>query len=412
MNLRVVRWVDRYLGIPLVYLLFLLKKISGRLPGATAAHDCRRILLIKFWGVGNVVMLLPAALAIKDKYPHSRIDFLTLENNREVAQAAGIFDDIHTLNIRSFSGFFSDYIKTVMSLKDKDYDLVVDFEQFARSSALFCGLIGGRGSVGFKTKGQHRDLFYTKRVVYGGDIHVSKSFYSLAVVAGAPSREEIGPVPLIVPVGRRQELENKLRGWNISGDELLAVFHVGTSENFSLRRWMPEYFADLADRLISGFSAKIILTGLSVESALGSAVIKHMKCADAAVNACGEFDFGQFILLVSLSDLVVSADTAPVHLASSLSVPVVGLYGPNTPVLYGPWGDNGIWFYKNFKCSPCITNYNAKIHKCRHPEGEGVCMRRISVEEVFSGIKSNFLDEEAKLRLKKLERNEKVASFS
>jgi ADP-heptose:LPS heptosyltransferase len=130
------------------------------------------------------------------------------------------------------------------------------------------------------------------------------------------------------------------------------------------------------------------------------------------INTCGKFDFNQFISLLKLSDLVVSADTAPVHLASCLSVPIVGLYGPNTPFLYGPWGDNNIWFYKKLDCSPCITNYNAKINRCRHPEGEGACMRKISVDEVFLAIKTNFFVEFAKFRLKKLNRDEETISLS
>ncbi|MFH1245676.1 MAG: hypothetical protein V1662_04250, partial [Candidatus Omnitrophota bacterium] len=75
-------------------------------------------------------------------------------------------------------------------------------------------------------------------------------------------------------------------------------------------------------------------------------------------------------------------------------VPVVGLYGPNTPLLYGPWGANSIYFYKNLSCSPCITNYNAKINRCRHPRGEGMCMKSITPAEVFEGLKTAYFDKE------------------
>ncbi len=105
--------------------------------------------------------------------------------------------------------------------------------------------------------------------------------------------------------------------------------------------------------------------------------------------------------VVGISDLVVSSDTSTVHIASCLSVPVVGLYGPNTPVLYGPWSKNSIYFYKRLNCSPCITNYNAKINKCRNPEGQGACMKRITVDEVFAGIKENYLEKGSVFEIKK-----------
>ena len=101
-------------------------------------------------------------------------------------------------------------------------------------------------------------------------------------------------------------------------------------------------------------------------------------------------------------DLVISADTAAVHLASALDIPVVGLYGPNTPALYGPWGSKGIAVYQQFDCSPCITNFNAKLHTCRHPAGRGACMRAIEVADVLTAIQQHYFSPTAPCRLKKL----------
>jgi ADP-heptose:LPS heptosyltransferase len=412
MNLRMVRWVDICVGIPLTYLVFYLKKICGYAPKLSPLKDYKKILLVKFWGVGNVVMLLPAAQAIKEKYPDAQLDFLTLLNNKEVSMDANIFNNIYTLDIKRSNKFILTFFKTLLLLKNKNYDLIIDFEQFARFSALLCSLIGKKNIIGFNTRGQHRHFLFTSCVIYDNNVHISKSFYGLAELAGAVHKNYIRAIPLVCQQHEVRVMEETLRNWGIFKEDILVILHVGTSENFSLRRWPPEYFANLADKLLENFSAKIILTGLSHEVVLGNKVIEHMKNKEMVINTCGKFDFNQFISLLKLSDLVVSADTAPVHLASCLSVPIVGLYGPNTPFLYGPWGDNNIWFYKKLDCSPCITNYNAKINRCRHPEGEGACMRKISVDEVFLAIKTNFFVEFAKFRLKKLNRDEETISLS
>jgi heptosyltransferase-3 len=91
-----------------------------------------------------------------------------------------------------------------------------------------------------------------------------------------------------------------------------------------------------------------------------------------------------------------------VHLASALNTPVVGLYGPNTPQLYGPWGENGLALYANLDCSPCITNFNSKLNTCRHPRGGGACMRELSAEMVFSAIERTYLIPSAPHRLARL----------
>ena len=74
----------------------------------------------------------------------------------------------------------------------------------------------------------------------------------------------------------------------------------------------------------------------------------------------------------------MSNDTAPVHLASALGRPVLGLYGPNTPVLYGPLSRGSVAFHHRTPCSPCLTNFNYKTSYCRMP----VCIRSVTVEEV------------------------------
>lgn len=412
MNLRIVRWVDTYLGIPLTHLIFYLKKIFRVNHNLGQANYYKKILLVKFWGIGNVIMLLPAAYALKEKYPQAQLDFLTLANNKEVSAAANIFDNIYTLDLKNLAKFVITFLRGAVVLKNNDYDLVIDFEQFARFSAIFCSLIGKKKIIGFNTKGQHRHFLYTEFITYNNNIHITKSFYRLAELAGAARKEQIEATPIICSQAVICETEDKLRNLGISREDIIVILHVGTSENFSLRQWPAEYFAGLADKLINNFSVRVIFSGLANESFLVNKAISRMENKTSALNLSGRLDFNQLISLIKLSDLIVSADTAPVHLGSTLSVPTVGLYGPNTPLLYGPWGAHSIWFYKSLDCSPCITNYNAKINKCRHPQGKGWCMRQISVDEVFSGIKRSFFDENAKFCLKKLSNHEQSILFS
>jgi len=401
MNLSLVRWIDIYIGIPLLYLVSFLKKITRSKHNLNIGEDYKKILLAKFWGIGNVIMLLPAAQALKEKYPDAQLDFLTLFGNKEASKAANIFDNIYTIDIKDFSKFIITLLKNLGVLRNRDYDLIIDFEQFARFSVLFCSLIGKKNIIGFNTKDQHRHFLYTNSTIYNNHIHITKSFYSLAEFVGAVHKDYIRATPIVCEQYDIYKMEKKLCDFGICKEDVLIILHVGTSENFCLRRWPQEYFAGLADMLIDHFAVKIIFTGLLNEAMLVEKTMGYMKNKEMAINVSGELSFNQFISLIKLSNLVISADTAPIHLASCLLVPVVGLYGPNTPFLYGPWGNYSMWFYKNLDCSPCITNYNAKINKCRHPEGEGACMRKISVDEVFFGIKNNYFGSNVQFRLKK-----------
>lgn len=391
MNLRFIRWVDIYIGIPLVYLFFCAGKLFRCRRHRDAGKPPKKILLIKFWGIGNIIMLLPAARALKERFPGAALDILTLTTNKAPAESSGLFDAAHLIDNNNLRAFLATAWESYRGLKKAGYDLIIDFEQFARFSALYSTLLNCPKTIGFNTKGQCRGFLYTHPVNYNNGIHITKSFYSLAERAGCLSKAEIEAVPVISGKKHRDEALNLLSEWGCVNERLI-IMHTGTSRNFSLRRWPPEYYAELADRLADNFAVKTVFTGTGEESGLSEEAMSYMKNRASAVNAAGRLDFYRFTALLKLSVLLVSADTAPVHLASSLAVPVCGLYGPNTPLLYGPWGAKSIYFYKRLSCSPCITNYNAKINKCRHPQGKGACMKSITPAEVFAGIKTAYFN--------------------
>jgi heptosyltransferase-3 len=403
MNWRIVRLIDSYLGIPLVCLFYIVNKRKIKSAGVSeGSKSFKKILFVKFWGIGNVMMILPAAYAIKEKYPDVEIDFLTLVSNKEVSEAINIYNQIFTIDASNFIKFIITALSNLMILRKRKFDLIIDFEQFARFSALLSFIIGkGKSAVGFNTKGQYRHFLYDRHFPYQDDVHTVKLFFKLVESTMAISNDYPDLVSIFCNQSDSDKIKNKLRDWGVAREDTIIILHLGTSRNFEQRRWPVKYFAELANRLVDIFNVKVIYTGLPGEEFLGKEAMGHAKNKRRIINAIGKLNLSQFISLIGVSDLIISADTAPVHIASCLSKPLVGLFGPNTPVLYGPWGEYSICFYKNLSCSPCITNYNSKINICRHPEGEGACMREISVDEVFLGIKNNYFDANAKFYLKK-----------
>ena len=76
--------------------------------------------------------------------------------------------------------------------------------------------------------------------------------------------------------------------------------------------------------------------------------------------------------------LMVSNDNGPMHMAAALGVPVIGLFGPSDPAVWGPCGDGHRTFYKGLDCRACF-----------HPDcfrGEQNCMRQITLEEVWNAV--------------------------
>ena len=85
--------------------------------------------------------------------------------------------------------------------------------------------------------------------------------------------------------------------------------------------------------------------------------------------------------LLQRSALLITNDSGPLHLAEALATPTVSFFGPETPLLYGPTGDNQVVFYKGIYCSPCLNVHNQKQAPCK---GNNVCMKLINPDEVFA----------------------------
>jgi ADP-heptose:LPS heptosyltransferase len=401
MNWKLIRIIDTCLGIPILLLISLTNRLLRR-KRSPDSPDVKRILLIKFWGIGNIFMILPSLQGLRAAYPGATLDFLTLVGNEEALASTGAVDSIVTIDTRGFGRFLITWMHSFSGLKQKKYDIVIDFEQFARFSALVAYQVGAREVIGFDTRSQYRSYLYTRPVAYNNTIHITRSFYDLVAAAGATSQLAFPGAGIDRFDTLRSGGRNLLSGLRFTDDSLIVVMHIGTSDNFSERRWLPERYGELADLLIQTCRARVVFTGLPEESFLVGDAMAHMQCRSAAIDLSGKLGFEDFFSLIAVADLVISADTATVHLASAVDVPVVGLYGPNTPALYGPWGTKGVAIYQDFDCSPCITNFNSKLHVCRHADGRGACMRAITVEEVFELIRLQFFAAEAPLRLERL----------
>lgn len=406
MNWKLIRIIDFCLGIPLIRLISLLLPAKRSGTPRPAEIPPKKILLVKFWGIGNIFMLLPSIQALYDTFPEAEIDLLTLGHNRDAVTSLGIFNRIIAIDTESVFTFFSSWKTAVDNLSTAGYDLAVDFDQFSRFSSLITFQAGAHNSIGFSTQGQHRHHLYSCTVEYDDHVHITRSFYSLAAAAGVKH-----PFSVEIDLDNRDTLRSNgmqlLQDHGISRKALITVMHIGTSHNFKERRWSPSQYAALADLLAERFGMLIVMTGLPDETILIAEAKEHLKHAGQVLDLGGQLSFSDYYALISVADLVVSADTATIHIASAVNTPAVGFYGPNTPHLYGPWRANGLSLYAGFDCSPCITNFNGKIHTCRHPAGRGACMTAITVEMAFTSIENRYLLPEAPWRLNKLKETAK-----
>lgn len=96
------------------------------------------------------------------------------------------------------------------------------------------------------------------------------------------------------------------------------------------------------------------LLGTIDDREIGEQIIAGADCRDGVKNLIGLTDIPVLVELLRQSTIVVTNDSGPMHLAGSLGVPTVSMYGPTDPHKTGPYGDNHKIFRTNVQCSPCF----------------------------------------------------------
>jgi lipopolysaccharide heptosyltransferase II len=333
----------------------------------------REIAVVKFWGVGNAALLLPVLQALKRRYPAARLTVVTLAENRPLY--AAVADRVLTVRMRPLPRTLLDLLRVLARLRRLRIDLALDFEQFARASQVLLFLARPQQGIAFDTRGQRRAALADVEVAYDDARHCGEGFLALARAAGV-REQTYRPGGLAVEPQAAARVARWGRSRGLGKARPLVVLHPGSGDNFPGRRWPTRRFGLLARQLVDRHGAVVAVTGGRAEAHLAREVVE--ASAHDVDDLTGRLTLQELIALLARATLVVSNDTGPVHLASALGVPVIGLYGPNTPQLYGPRSAGSVAFYDAPPCSPCITNFNYKTSRCRNP----VCIRAIEVDAV------------------------------
>ena len=100
------------------------------------------------------------------------------------------------------------------------------------------------------------------------------------------------------------------------------------------------------------------------------------------ISVAGKTTLRDMLVLYSLADVLITNDSGPGHFASTTDIHNIVLFGPETPQLFGPLGENRHVVYAQLACSPCVSPYNHRFSPCTN----NVCMQTITVDDVYREV--------------------------
>lgn len=367
MKIQFYKLIDKYVGVPLCIAIGVLNKAFP-----VKNTTLKKILLIKLWAVGDSVVTLPLVKALKEHNPNAQIDVLARERNKAVFTDCKYIDNVVPLEPYNW--------KKLVALWKK-YDLTIDAEPYMRLSALLSWAYGKR-NMGFAN--QARSLIYNQKTKFRHDQHMVENYLDFAKLLGIDTKQK-QLVKLEVPQREKNMVDRWLREKEIKKEDFIVGICPGAAESASKTRvWVKERYAQLADILAEKWNAKVVFLGSPAERQEIDEMMNMMK--HPAVNEAGELTIKQAFYLIEKLSCMISNDTGPMHIAAAQGVPTVGLFGPNTPVLWKPFGEKNIAIYHKLSCSPCIKNDKGYTPDCLRKKDKYKCMRLITVEEVTEAV--------------------------
>jgi len=144
------------------------------------------------------------------------------------------------------------------------------------------------------------------------------------------------------------------------------------SINSRAKRWPTERYAELADRLIDKRDIDVLLVGSKDEFDVAAEVKQHMR--RRPIDLTGKTTLAEAVAILSVTDLVVTNDTGPAHIASALGRPTLVIFGPTNPLTTRPFAKTAEIIRKPPDCAPCMLRDCPIDHRC---------MTAISVEDVL-----------------------------
>ncbi|MEB3198627.1 MAG: glycosyltransferase family 9 protein, partial [Candidatus Sericytochromatia bacterium] len=347
----------------------------------------RRIALVKFWGMGSIVLLGPAIARLRARHPQARITLVTQRANQELVRLLGQVDDGLYLELGAGpGGFLRSLAQLVLAVRQARFDLWLDAEFLTRFSALLTAVSGARCRVGFHVAEVFRGGFHHVQAPFNPHWHIVENFAALAdgdLVAPAPPPA----LPALFPAAEAQaRLEAKLAARGVSAGRPVIVVNPNAGELALERRWPIARFAALVERLQSRVGLPIVLIGAPAERRYVAELKAQLTDPAAVCDLAGETTLDELVALFARAALVVSNDTGPLHLACAAGAPTVALFGPETPVLFGPRNPRQRTVYKRLACSPCLTVHNGRSVAC--PYAVTHCVADITMEDVLAAAES------------------------
>ncbi|MBN8854816.1 MAG: hypothetical protein BGO55_20065 [Sphingobacteriales bacterium 50-39] len=354
--------LDRHLGIPLTFLLGLVRNRWKKKP-----TDIRKIAVVNLFSIGDNVLMSAAIADLAAAYPRAELVAFTAKNNHQLVKLIPGFTEIHKLPIAS-------PLQTIKLIRSKGrFDIVFDFGSWPRISSLYTFFVKARWKTGFRSHGQFRHYIYDQKVNYSSSIHEVDNYRTLikdfCYHPPHPPKINYTATP-------------KVRDFIEMAGKYCIIHPWPGGYKSHLKQWDNRRWAEMVQKIDKHFD-HIVLTGapgdIEKSQELESLILdSHPGCK--LINASGMFNLGETAYLLNKASFIISIDTGISHISASFNKPMICLQGPASSIRWRPYSDNAVVINPD-RGTFGYLSFGFEYHKAKED-----CMENISVDAVYQAF--------------------------
>ncbi|MBL1178645.1 lipopolysaccharide heptosyltransferase II [Pantanalinema sp. GBBB05] len=340
-------------------------------------NSAKNILCIRLDTIGDVIMTTPAIRALKTSYPDRRITLMTSAAGAAIAPLIPELDDLIIydapwLKATALRANSDPEYAMIEHLRQAHYDAAVIFTVYSQNplpSAVLCYMAGIPLRLAHCHENPYQLLTNWIKDPEPDQFTRHEVRRQLDLVASVSCEVDDDRMMLQVDEAMQYRVQQRLEVMGLALQRPWVVIHPGATA--PSRRYPPEHFAIVAQQLVQESGVQVVFTGTQSESELVQSIQQAMRVP--SYSLVDRLNLAELTALLSLTPLLISNNTGPVHMAAAVGTPVVDLYAL-TNLQHTPWGVPNRVLFHDVPCRIC--------YKSVCPEGHHNCLRLVLPETV------------------------------
>lgn len=330
--------------------------------------------------IGDAVMCEPAIRGLRSLFPEAEVTMLAKPAVAELFSAAPELNRVVVYEDKGAHAGLSGKWALAGTLRRHGFDSAVLFQN-AFEAAFLAWLAGIPQRYGYATDG--RVFFLTTPVAVPSRsraVHQVEYYWNLLKPLGLLGEAPLPALRVTEDEGR--QLDGRLAAAGVGLSDVVIGLNPGSTYG-SAKRWLPERFAEVAQRLAErvrqdeNAQVVVVILGARGEEVLGKDIAGRINGRSVVLS--GATTIRELMAVVKRCRILLTNDTGPMHIAAACGVPVVGVFGPTDSRTTAPYGQKQSIVREAVDCAPCLLRECPIDHRC---------MTRISVDKVYEACLS------------------------